>query len=207
MENELNKRYGLATAISMVVGIVIGSGIFFKAQTVLELTDGNMPLGILAWIIGGLIMIVCAYCFSILGSKYNKVNGIVDYAEATCGEKYAYKTGWFISTIYTPCMTSVLAWVSARYTLTIFGDFNMASGRCMTLAFLYLIVSYVINSLSPKIAGKLQVSSTVIKLVPIILMAIVGTFYGVTVVPSGEVLPQLISNFATINNGSISSLF
>ena len=207
MDNELNKRYGLITAISMVVGIVIGSGVFFKAQTVLELTEGNMPLGIFAWIIGGLIMIICAYCFSILGSKYNKVNGIVDYAEATCGEKYAYRTGWFISTIYTPCMTSVLAWVSARYTLTIFGDFNMVSGRCMALAFLYLIVSYVINSLSPKIAGKLQVSSTVIKLIPIILMAIVGTFYGVTVVPDGEVLPQLISNFATINNGSISSLF
>ena len=86
MENELTKKYGLATAISMVIGIVIGSGIFFKAQNVLSLTNGNMPLGILAWIIGGLIMIVCAYCFSILATKYNKVNGIIDYAEATCGK-------------------------------------------------------------------------------------------------------------------------
>ena len=34
MENELKERYGLATAISMVVGTVIGSGLFFKAQNV-----------------------------------------------------------------------------------------------------------------------------------------------------------------------------
>ena len=34
MENGLNKKYGLLTAICMVVGIVVGSGVFFKAQTI-----------------------------------------------------------------------------------------------------------------------------------------------------------------------------
>ena len=53
MDNKLEKKYGLFTAICLVVGIVIGSGVFFKAQTVLQKTEGNMPLGILAWIIGG----------------------------------------------------------------------------------------------------------------------------------------------------------
>ena len=41
----MEKRYGLPTAICMVVGTVIGSGVFFKAQTVLEKTGGNMTLG------------------------------------------------------------------------------------------------------------------------------------------------------------------
>ena len=40
----------------MVVGIVIGSGVFFKAQTILQKTNGDLPLGILAWVIGGAIM-------------------------------------------------------------------------------------------------------------------------------------------------------
>ena len=48
MENGLQKKYGLPTAICMVVGIVIGSGVFFKAEAVLVETGGNMPLGILA---------------------------------------------------------------------------------------------------------------------------------------------------------------
>ena len=42
MEGELQKRYGLPTAISMVVGIVIGSGVFFKASKVLANTQGSM---------------------------------------------------------------------------------------------------------------------------------------------------------------------
>ena len=40
MENSMQKRYGLFTAISMVVGIVIGSGIFFKATKVLANNNG-----------------------------------------------------------------------------------------------------------------------------------------------------------------------
>ena len=61
--DKLQKRYGLLTAICMVVGIVIGSGVFFKAQTILQKTGGNMPLGILAWIIGGVIMLTCLLAF------------------------------------------------------------------------------------------------------------------------------------------------
>ena len=43
---KLTRKYGLMTAICMVVGTVIGSGVFFKAQNVLAATDGNMPMGI-----------------------------------------------------------------------------------------------------------------------------------------------------------------
>ena len=55
MEQQLTKKYGLPTAICMVVGIVIGSGIFFKAEKILNATGGDLRTGILAWIIGGLI--------------------------------------------------------------------------------------------------------------------------------------------------------
>lgn len=191
----------------MVVGIVIGSGVFFKAQNVLSLTNKNMPLGILAWLIGGGIMIVCAYCFATLATKYNKVNGLVDYAEATCGKKYAYYIGWFLTTIYTPCITSVLAWVSARYTLVVFGQMDPTTGTCLALSGLYLIISYAINALSPVIAGKLQISTTIMKLIPIGLMAIVGTIYGLIVVPDGMNTAILISNFSTINKSGLDTLF
>jgi len=117
MENKLERKYGLFTAICMVAGIVIGSGVFFKAQTILQKTEGNMPLGILAWIIGGAIMIICILAFAAMAQKYEKVNGVVDYAEATMGKNYAYYLGWFATTIYYPSMTSVLAWLTARYLL------------------------------------------------------------------------------------------
>ncbi|MGC4019146.1 MAG: APC family permease [Muricomes sp.] len=177
MEQKLEKKYGLFTAIAMVVGIVIGSGVFFKAEKILTATGGNLKQGILAWLIGGVIMISCAYTFAVMATKYQYVNGLVDYAEATVGKKYAYYIGWFMAIIYYPAITSVLAWASARYTCVIF-DLPITGGECMTIACLYLVGSFTVNALSPVLAGKFQVSTTVIKLIPLFLMAIAGTTIG-----------------------------
>ena len=206
METKLEKKFGLFTAICMVVGIVIGSGVFFKAQTVLQKTEGNMPLGILAWIIGGTIMIICILAFAAMAQRYEKVNGIVDYAEATVGKKYGYYIGWFLTTTYYPTLTSVLSWLSARYTLVFitscWPDFPLIipaseggciiGPECLALMLFYLVCAYVVNALSPKLAGKLQTSTTVIKLIPLFLMAVVGVIVGL-VSPAH----MLQSNFAT----------
>ncbi len=176
---KLTRKYGLATAICMVVGTVIGSGVFFKAQNVLAATGGNMPLGIAAWAITGLIMIICSAQFAVMATKYEKVNGVVDYAEATCGKSYAYYLAWFLVNIYYPSMTSVLAWVSARYFGVIFG-WDIAGPQVLALAGFFLTMSYTMNVLSPKLAGKFQVSTTIIKFIPITLMAVVGTIVGLS---------------------------
>ena len=116
------KRYGLMTAICMVVGTVIGSGVFFKAQNVLQATGGNMPLGILAWVITGLLMIFCSLQFASMAARYQDTDdGVVGYADKTCGKTYGYLLAWFLTNIYYPAMTSVLAWVSARYFGELFG--------------------------------------------------------------------------------------
>jgi len=203
MENGLHRRYGLITAICMVVGIVVGSGVFFKAQTILQKTEGNMLMGIWAWLIGGIIMLCCIWAFSIMATKYEKVNGIVDYAEATVGPKYGYLVGWFMTTIYYPTLTSVLAWLSARYTLVFLTSVNpslplmipaeqggcVVGPECIALMLFYLCCGYAVNALSPKLAGKLQTSTTVIKFIPLTLMAVVGIAYGLTT-------GQLANNFA-----------
>lgn len=189
MDQGLTKKYGLLTAIAMVVGIVIGSGVFFKAEKILTATGGNLPLGILAWVIGGVIMVSCAYTFAVMATRYEYVNGIVDYAEATMGKTYGYYVGWFMALIYYPTLTSVLAWVSARYTAVLFG-WDITGGQCMTIACFFLTTSYAINALSPIIAGKFQVTTTVIKLIPLGLMAVVGTVVGLN---SG----MTVQNFTT----------
>ena len=88
MNEGLEKRYGLLTAIAMVVGIVIGSGVFFKAEKVLVATGGDLPTGLLAWFLGGMVMVICAYNFAIMATKHEKVSGVVDYAEVLVGPRY-----------------------------------------------------------------------------------------------------------------------
>ncbi len=177
METGLQKKFSLATAISMVVGIVIGSGVFFKAEKILVATGGNVPMGILAWALGGLIMLICTYTFSILAGRYEYVSGLVDYAESAVGKRYAYLIGWFLCLIYYPTLTAALAWVSARYTCILFG-LSPTGGAALTITAVYLITSFSINTLSPILAGKIQVTCTVLKLIPLVFMGIIGTIAG-----------------------------
>lgn len=197
MGSELRKKYGLMTAICLVVGIVVGSGVFFKAEKILTETGGNLPLGILAWAIGGAIMIACAYAFALLATRYEYVNGIVDYAEVTVGKGYAYFVGWFMTTVYYPCITSVLAWVSARYLSVLLG-FSITGPECMVLAGFFLVASYALNALSPVLAGRFQVATTVIKLIPLLLMAVIGTIVGLG---NG----MIVENFTTVVDAGKSS--
>ncbi len=220
MATGLKKQYGLLMAICMVVGTVVGSGVFFKAQAILQKTNGDMPLGILAWIIGGAVMIFCILAFCVMAQRYEKVNGVVDYAEATIGSKYAYMMGWFTTTIYTPAMTSVLAWLTARYFLTFLVSVNpnfsltgpisaaspVSSSETFLLAGFILILVFAVNTLSSKLAGKLQISATFIKLIPLLLMAVVGTIYGCTHNFAGEPSTILATNFAT-GAGDFTPLF
>ena len=226
MENGtgLKKQYGLLMAICMVVGTVVGSGVFFKAQSILNTTNGDMPMGIIAWIIGGAVMIFCVLAFCVMAQQYEKVNGLVDYAEATIGDKYAYFMGWFSTTIYMPSMTSALAWLTARYFLTFLVSVNpnfsltaptvgggpVSSAETFLLAGFILIAVFAINTLSSKLAGKLQISATFIKLIPLLSMAVVGTIYGlshdITGAPIETGVSMLSANFGT-STGNFSVLF
>ena len=109
-------------------------------------------------------------------------------AEALVGEKYAYIIGWFMAVIYFPSMTGVLAWLTARYTLVFITSVNPAiamteggpvtGSEAMVLALFFLCGAYAINALSPKLAGKFQVTTTFAKLIPLGLMMVVGVIYG-----------------------------
>ena len=193
MNNELKQKYGLLTAICMVVGIVIGSGVFFKATPVFTNNGGSMVRSILTVLVVGVLMTTCAYTFSILASKYSKVNGIVDYAEASCGAGLAYTVGWFMSVIYYPIIGSTLAWVSANYTCSLFGIGNANVRLLITVS--YLTASFVLNAVSPKISGKFQISTTVIKLIPLGIMAIVGTLVGLI---NGQTIENLTRDTANM---------
>ncbi len=198
MENELKRKYGLFTAICMVVGIVIGSGVFFKAGKVLESNNGSMGKSLLTVALVGAVMTVCTYVFSLMAQKHERVNGVIDYAEVSCGPMYAYGLGWFLSTVYYPALASCLAWISAQYTCELF-SWEVTSDIHMAIGAFYLVAGYALNALSPRIAGKFQVSTTVIKLIPLGIMALVGTVAGLI---NGKTVASLGESAATVGGGS-----
>ena len=177
----MEKRYTLPVAIALVVGTVIGSGVFFKAEAVLTKTGGNLSVGILAFIIMGVVMIISACTFGVVAQSHEGVEGLVGYASASCGKWYSYYVGWFMAVIYYPSLVSVLSWLPARYFGVLMGwDDAVVGGRTMMLAGVFMVVTYTISALAPKLAGKFQICTAIIKLIPLLLMAVVGTIVGLT---------------------------
>ncbi len=175
----MEKRYTLPVAIALVVGTVIGSGVFFKAEAVLVKTGGNMGIGILAFLIMGVVMIISACTFGLVAQSHEDVEGLVGYARASCGRTYGYYVGWFMAVIYYPSLVSVLSWLPARYFGVLLGwEDAVIGGRTMMLAGFFMIVTYTMNALAPRLAGKFAVGTTTIKLIPLLLMAVVGTIVG-----------------------------
>lgn len=193
MEN-LEKKYGFWTAAAMVVGIVIGSGVFFKADDVLIASGGHLPTAMLAWLIGGGIMVVTAYVFSQIATRIDKVNGVVDYFEEAYGQKAGYLVAWFMTTIYYPTLVSVLAWVSANYSVGLLG----LDQGVWVLSAIYLVTFFVLNCYSPVLAGKFQVSTTVIKLIPLAIVSVVGIIGGLA---SGQALESFTHSAQNVSTG------
>jgi len=179
MNHALEQKYGLVTAVCLVVGAVIGSGIFFLNETVFNATGGRLYLAVAAWLIGGLIMFAMMYVWGQLAKSMQGMNGLMDYSDALVSKKFSYFLSWFLGTILYPSFVAVLAWVSARFTATLLGwSQPNTSGAVWMLAGVYLIAIYVMNVISPKLAGKFQVSTTAIKVIPLILMGFAGIIFG-----------------------------
>ncbi len=175
---KVKKQYGLWTGIAMVVGIVIGSGVFLKAGGVLQLAGGDLKLSILAWLVGGIIMICSGFCFAVYATKVTKYNGVVDYVEEATNKKVGYGLAWCMTTFYYPIIASIVALFAGQYFFILIGhpEIGLTHWGNFIFAFVILIIVVAINYLSPMIAGKFQVSATVIKLIPILLIAALGLF-------------------------------
>lgn len=175
---KLREKYGLLTVTAMVVGSVIGSGVFFKAESISRITQGDAASAIAAWLIGGAVMLLCLLSFACVVKKSGSTGGLVGIAERMVSQRFSYYTGWFMATIYYPTLVSVLSWLSARYTLLFFGMTDYSGGLCMLLSCIFLIISFAQNALCPNFSGKFQVVTTAAKLIPLVLMIVFGILKG-----------------------------
>ena len=174
---EIKKQYGLWTGIAMVIGIVIGSGVFLKAGGVLALSGGNLKISILAWFTGGIIMVASGFCFAVFATKVTKYNGVVDYVEKSTNRKVGYFLAWTITTFYYPIVASIVALFAGSYFFKLVGlDISLTDWQNFVFALIVLILVVVLNYLSPVLSSKLQISATIIKLIPIGVIAIAGLF-------------------------------
>ena len=77
MNQSTNGRYNLITALAMIVGIVIGSGIFFKADNVLKYTNGNVALGVGVFVLAAVAIIFGSLSIAELAKRTDAHGGLI----------------------------------------------------------------------------------------------------------------------------------
>ena len=89
--NKPHKKYSLWTTITMIVGVCIGSGIFFKSDNILVATKGSIILGVLLFVLAAIAIIFGSLTIAELSSRTDKPGGIITYAEEFISGKLIYK--------------------------------------------------------------------------------------------------------------------
>ncbi|MDF2675759.1 MAG: amino acid permease [Bacillota bacterium] len=173
----IERKYSLFTTIAMIVGIVIGSGIFFKSDNVLIYTNGNIIQGVLVFIIAAFSIIFGSLAISELASRTDEAGGVITYAEEFWNKSVACAFGWFQTLVYLPTITAIVAWVIGIYTTILFGIESTLELQVI-IGTVVMTILFLINILSYKFGGYLQNASTIIKLIPLILIAFLGLAFG-----------------------------
>ncbi len=176
-ETNLRREMGLFSSANILIGIMVGSGIFYLGSYVLIRCGMSLGLALLVWIIGGIITLLSGLCYAELGAMMPKAGGSYVYLREAFGEKVAYVSG-VSSFILGSCGSTAGIAIFFIETFNQFDSVNMPTLVIKLLAALCVIGLTIINIFGVKKGSLVQNIFTVGKLIPIFLILIVGLIFG-----------------------------
>jgi len=114
MPHTLKKSLGLWSAVSLVIGSIIGAGIFMRPASMAERL-GSPYLLFLVWIVAGGISIIGAMIYAELGSMFPDTGGPYVYLQKTYGDLVAFLFGWASNIVINTTSIASMAFVAAQY--------------------------------------------------------------------------------------------
>jgi basic amino acid/polyamine antiporter, APA family len=183
--NELSRELGVSQASAVVVGTIIGSGIFLVPAEMMRAV-GSARLVYLAWIVGGLLSFFGALTYAELGAMKPQAGGEYVYVRDAYGPLAGFLYGWTWFLIAKPASVATIVTGLVRI-LGTFSAFSFLSANLVSTPFavtwgqIFAILAAVLISLlnyfGVKRAGEFQLAFTVLKIV-IILGIVVVCFAG-----------------------------
>lgn len=158
----LKKEIGLFTATALVIGNMMGSGIFMLPATLAQVAT---PIAsIIAWIFTGVGAIILSLTFANLGSKIPKTGGVYEYSRLAFGDFWGFITAWLYWTGSWIGNATIFI-VVATYLGQVIGGLtsNPILGFLFCTAILW--ISTYINIRGTKFAGNMAAFITVFKVV------------------------------------------
>ena len=172
--NELRRSLGFGSAISIVIGTIIGSGIFFKQASILD-SAGSSTMAIAAWVFGGVITLTAGLTIAEIGAQMPYTGGLYVYVENLYGRICGFLAGWMQVIVYGP---AIIASVAGFMSIMITNLFGIDAKWRIPVALITIIAIGLMNFLENNVAAAFSVITTIGKMIPIAAIIIFGLFWG-----------------------------
>ncbi|MHC1735304.1 MAG: APC family permease [Erysipelotrichaceae bacterium] len=174
-ETELSREISLFGGVSILVGIMVGSGIFYLGSYVFMFAGNSQGLALLAWVVGGIVTLISGLCYAELGAMMPRAGGSYVYLREAYGKSVAFMSGFSSFILGSSGSIAALALAFATI-LSNFVAINEATQK--GIAILVIVLLTVANYYGVKFGSWIQNLFTVAKLVPILIILGLGLFLG-----------------------------
>jgi amino acid transporter len=167
-------RLGLWDAVSIIIGIIIGVGIFENPARIFSaVPDAWTGLGI--WVLSGALALIGAFCFAELASTYPRSGGEYVYLTRAFGPLAGFLFAWAQLTLIRPGSIGALAYLVG---LTAAKMTGLGTWESFLLAVASIVVLTVVNILGVTLGKNTQNLLTVAKVLGLAAIVVVGIFWG-----------------------------
>ncbi len=165
----LERRLGLIATFSLVVGTIIGTGIFLKAGVMSQLL-GQSSWVLIAWVVAGLLSSTGALAYAELGMLFPKAGGEYVYMREAYGDLAGFLWGWQRFWVSSPGSIAAYAVGAATFTAPLI---NLSVfGGTAGLAIIFILIFTVINCFEVTFGGRVQSFMTFFKIFLILFIAL-----------------------------------
>ena len=186
---QLKRTLSLRDLIFIVVGTVIGSGIFLTPGAVVR-NSGSGGMALVVWTVGGILSLLGALTFAELGASRPQSGGMYVYLKDAFGPALAFLFGWTMFLVIGSGSLATLAAAFARY-LAVFVEMSPGAAKLASVVMIAAVM--VLNIRGTRRSADAQGIATAIKAAVIVLLAVVFILAGPRDRPADVWWPQSFS--------------
>ena len=178
---KLKKELGLFSSVSVLAGIMIGSGIYFFSMLVLGLASNSLGLSLVAWLVGGIITLFSALTYAELGTLFPKTGGYYVYLRKAYGRRIAFLSGitnFFLSSSGSIALLALLFAQVIGYMVGVNDGAGFPAPLVGLIATVVIIILSLINYFGVQYGKIVQNIFFVAKLIPLITIIFYGLLFG-----------------------------
>ena len=168
-----SSHLGLWDAVSIIVGIVIGAGIYETAPFILTCVSSPGE-AMLVWLLGGVLSMVGALCFAELATTYPKLGGDYYFLKRAFGGWAGWLFSWSQLSVIRPGNMGLMAFVFADYAVKLFGANHDSAPAFAAGA---MVILSLANIFGLKSGQRTQNTLTILKVVGISAIVVAGLFW------------------------------